>query len=223
MGKLNYLKSYHFPRSIIAGYTFKPSNFDFNKNNKDWEEFEREFHIDRRYIILPLQEHTDVVLFDEIPISPSDGVFVSERGWGAGVLTADCIPLLVQVGNVAVGAIHAGWRGLFKEIVFKGLSLACEHYRVLPSEFRVSVGPGADVCCYTVKEDVAQLWRSKCVEVESKDGVMKLDLYRIVLSQIRKAGVKNVEVVRMCSICSGMFYTRRGGDEGRNLSFIIKR
>lgn len=219
---MNYLRSYIFSKSTVAGYTFKPSNFDFNKSNNDWMEFERELCVSKNSILLPVQRHTDVIVFDDIPNSPSDGIFISKKRFGVGVLTADCIPFLIEMGDVAVGAIHAGWRGLLRDIVFKGITLACEYYKVYPQDVKVSIGPGADVCCYSIKADVAQLWRNKGVEVKVYDGVMKLDLYRIAMSQVRMAGVENIELIRACSICSGIFHTKRGGDEGRNLAFIIK-
>ena len=48
----------------------------------------------------------------------ADAMITKMRGVSLGVLTADCVPIILYDSkNKIVGCIHAGWKGAFKEIV----------------------------------------------------------------------------------------------------------
>ena len=48
----------------------------------------------------------------------ADAMISKMRGISLGVLTADCVPvILYDSRNKIVGCIHAGWKGAFKEII----------------------------------------------------------------------------------------------------------
>ena len=48
----------------------------------------------------------------------SDAMITRLRGFALGVLTADCVPILLfDSKNNIIGCIHAGWRGAFSDII----------------------------------------------------------------------------------------------------------
>jgi polyphenol oxidase len=48
----------------------------------------------------------------------SDAIITKIKGLALGVLTADCVPIIIyDVKNEIVGCIHAGWKGVFSGII----------------------------------------------------------------------------------------------------------
>jgi len=68
------------------------------------------------------------------------------------VLAADCIPILVA-GDVAIGAAHAGWRGLDRDVP-GALVGALGELGERPERLRVVLGPAIGPCCYEVGPEV---------------------------------------------------------------------
>ena len=53
----------------------------------------------------------------------ADAVVTCVSGAAVGIVTADCVPLLVgRSDGSAVGAIHAGWRGLAAGVIEQGIA-----------------------------------------------------------------------------------------------------
>ena len=73
-------------------------------------------------LILMYQTHSNKVL--EIKKNNvykrinSDAIFTKEKGIALGVVTADCVPILIfNKTNNIIGCIHAGWKGAFSGII----------------------------------------------------------------------------------------------------------
>ena len=48
----------------------------------------------------------------------SDAIITSIRGYALGVVTADCVPIILYDNkNQSIGCIHAGWKGAFSGII----------------------------------------------------------------------------------------------------------
>ena len=48
----------------------------------------------------------------------ADAIITKKKGIALGVLTADCVPILLfDRKNKIVGCIHAGWKGAFSGII----------------------------------------------------------------------------------------------------------
>ena len=70
----------------------------------------------------------------------SDAIITQMKGIGLGVVTADCVPILLyDHANGVVGCIHAGWKGAYSGIVEKTI------YKIkklnVKNEIYASVGP----------------------------------------------------------------------------------
>ncbi len=203
-------------------FTKNAGSFDFYGKEDGWKYLERNFSIKREEVLLPFQEHTCECSFEEENPNPSDAAFTS-KGKAVGVLTADCVPILIQVGEKAIGAIHAGWRGLLKEIVKKAIEKASKHYETKPEDFIVSIGPSAQKCCYEVKKDFIEHFKKVGYEkfFEERDGRIYLDIKGIAIKQCGDEGVKRIEVINACTICNESFHSFRKGSKEKMLNIIF--
>ncbi len=82
----------------------------------------KEMNIKNQHLILMHQTHSNKVL--EIKKNNlrkkinSDAMITKVKGLGLGVVTADCVPvLLFDTKNKIIGCIHAGWKGAFSGII----------------------------------------------------------------------------------------------------------
>ena len=85
-----------------------------------------------------------------------DGHVTDRTDLALGVLTADCVPVLL-LAPWGVGAVHAGWRGLAGGVVAAAADdlLDCSQTppTTCPSVVAL-VGPCAGPCCYEVGDEV---------------------------------------------------------------------
>ena len=71
-----------------------------------------------------------------------------------GVLTADCVPLvIVDSSKKIVAVIHAGWRGSLAHIASNVINILTNHYHSSKETLDIYIGPCAGVCCYQVQPD----------------------------------------------------------------------
>jgi len=85
----------------------------------------------------------------------ADGLMTAQPGLLLGILTADCVPILVaDVRRHAVAAFHAGWRGTVKRIVESGIGRMRLEFGSRPEDLIAAIGPAIGPCCYAVGEEV---------------------------------------------------------------------
>ncbi|MEE7530382.1 polyphenol oxidase family protein [Klebsiella huaxiensis] len=87
----------------------------------------------------------------------ADAMFTAVRGQKVGVVTADCLPLLMASRDGRyICSVHAGWRGAACGIIENSLALF-RRYQVSPEELVVVSGPHIHPCCYEVSRDFYQM------------------------------------------------------------------
>lgn len=87
--------------------------------------------------------------------SPSDSVF-SQLPCCLGIATADCLPILVSsVRQPFIAVIHAGWQGLFQEIIRNSVE-AYTKAGIDTRALQFAVGPHIGACCYEVSASFAE-------------------------------------------------------------------
>jgi len=70
-----------------------------------------------------------------------DAIITDVRGAAIGVLTADCVPILMHDPvRGAVAAVHAGWAGTLSGIAGRAVAEMSEHYGTDPSDVRACIG-----------------------------------------------------------------------------------
>ncbi|MCM2324072.1 MAG: peptidoglycan editing factor PgeF [Oligoflexia bacterium] len=136
-----------------------------------------------------------------------DALYTMQAGQPVGVVTADCVPiLLARRRGGAVAAVHAGWRGTRARILrelWKTLSERGEK----PSEWVAAIGPSIGPCCYEVSPELAEEFRhefggrgSRWILPEPR----KLDLAAVNQAELRAIGITEIDLLRACTCCAGM-------------------
>ena len=161
----------------------------------------------------------------------ADGVVTREAGIHLGVLTADCVPiLLVAPKHKMVAAVHAGWRGTLAGIVEKMVHQFNDNYGVQPAYIEAALGPSIGACCYEVRADVTGPLREKwgkiaAASVQTRDGKSFVDLRRLNRGILESAGVpaQQISKIGSCTCCAPdkfFSYRREKKATGRQISFI---
>ena len=89
-----------------------------------------------------------------VPVA-GDGMITDAPGLILGVLTADCLPvILADPKHRAVGVFHAGWRGTAKRVVEKGVGEMHRWFGSDPHVLKAAIGPGIRGCCYEVGPEI---------------------------------------------------------------------
>jgi polyphenol oxidase len=89
------------------------------------------------------------------PLPKADIVLSDEPATAVAIQTADCLPILIVDRRThAVGAAHAGWRGLRVRAPFGAVAGLVAEFGSDPHDLMVAVGPSIGACCYEVGEDV---------------------------------------------------------------------
>ena len=159
---------------------------------------------------------------------------VSERpGAGVGIVTADCVPILLATSSgSAVAAIHAGWRGLAAGVVEQGLAALAT--RAASGDRIVAViGPRIGSCCYEVDDPVMVPLRGRFgAEIDraglpSRPGHFFLDLGRLVAEELKRGGLSSEDLAVLDDACTACeparfhSYRRDGESAGRLLHYIV--
>lgn len=143
------------------------------------------------------------------------------------VYTADCLPIFFyDPKKKIIGAIHAGWQGLFLGIVKKAVELM-KTMGSNPKDIVSSVGPHIGVCCYSVSyQRVLKFKKEKeaGMDVSLHKRKWFLDLEKIAAKELQQSGLaaKNIDSLSICTYCDKRFYSlrREGVSTGRMLNII---
>jgi polyphenol oxidase len=111
------------------------------------------------------QIHSDIIhSLTGVPTEPlaGDGLITAQPGLLLGVVTADCLPVMVVDRRLrAVGVFHAGWRGTVKRIVEKGVGEMRCRFGSRTQDLLAAIGPGIRSCCYEVGPEVKEAFESQ--------------------------------------------------------------
>lgn len=196
---------------VIHGISTR--TFGSMKNNKEinWENlslFIIKLGLSPSSFILGEQVHGAQVEFVENSakhlLSGIDGLLTQKQQVTLGVVTADCVPVLVfDPKKNIVGAVHAGYKGILAGIIEHMLH-AFQINGSSMSDILVGIGPTIGSCCYNVpKERVDMFTKSLKPEIvyEERDGKYFLKLQEIIKQLLQKEGVKkqNIEIIDLCT------------------------
>ncbi len=211
-------------RSVVHGFSDRQFNGDL-------EETARNFGLSTVFTLAQVHSADVIVLkdgFKKEPGKKGDAIITGRKGMGIGVFTADCVPiLLVDERASCVAVVHAGWRGTLYQLSQKTLQEMRRHFGADPSRVHAVLGPSIGNCCYEVGEDVAWPFMEKFKDneryiFEKGNSKYTLDLKEINRLLLLEEGVKNIEVMSICTKCNNNFhsYRRDGKMVGSQLSII---
>ena len=158
------------------------------------------------------------------PAAAADAAVTREEGRVLAILTADCMPVLFAAdGGAAVGAAHAGWRGLAAGV----LEATVRALAVPPPRLLAWIGPCIGARRYEVGAEVrAALLADDPAAVEAfaagSQGRYFADLAQLARRRLEKLGVGAVHQASECtySDANRYFSHRRDGRCGRQAALI---
>ena len=163
----------------------------------------------------------------ESAVAACDALITAQKDVVIGVLTADCVPvLLYDPVKEVVAAVHAGWKGTKANIVGKTVKKMQEVSGCDPATVIAGIGPSIGECCYEVGEDVALHFSDvKDAYVVKGNGKYQLNLKHINKYQLLEAGlsVVHIETSNVCTSCDTehfFSYRKEQGCSGRFMSLI---
>jgi len=164
----------------------------------------------------------------EIHEREGDALITDQPGCAIGVLTADCVPIvLYDQKHHAIAAIHAGWRGTVALIATKTLQSMIDRFGSELRDIKVYVGPSARSCCYEVGDDFIQslddFFQGFLVMKNEKaffDGV------QANCALLREMGVldENISTKHAaCTMCDLSYHSYRRDQAGRQATVAVLR
>lgn len=210
--------------------SFGQSDFNLSRKQQTALERDKKISIIQKYlhselpIIFPKQISGDDIwhVTEELAIQDADAVITSRKDIALGILTADCLPIILYEPQQSLLAlVHAGWRGIHSNLVGKTLKQLTS-LGANPKNILASVGPSIGPEVYEVGTDVAQLFNTKGYSAFLKplnNEKFLLNLWGIAEIQMMEEGLhsSNIELSGLCSFTNSMFYSarREGPSTGR--------
>ena len=161
-----------------------------------------------------------------------DSLVTDKKGIALGILTADCAPVFIYdpINNL-ISALHAGWKGAYKNIISKTLKQFKSKGSNLNNLIAV-IGPCISKRNYEVKKDFFHKFvkreKSNIFFFYKKYNKIYFSLSDYIKKDLLKFGVKNIEIIRKDTylISNNFFSARRSirnnlNDYGRNISVIM--
>ncbi len=207
------------------------------RSNIKW--FLQSIGMNKEEVFLVRQVHGDAV-YDlksasassaRIADTPADAIVTRLAGRPIGVLTADCIPIVVYDPRLHVtGVIHAGRKGTALKVISKTILAMQNLYGCDPRDILAEMGPGIDVCCYEVGADCIEpfkkLYPDRAGLIKPlPSGKFMLDLFSANREDAITAGIEpeNISKTGVCTFCEveRFFSYRREGTTGRMLTVAM--
>ena len=161
-----------------------------------------------------------------------DALITNRRNIPIAVLTADCAPILIHDKNKKmIAAIHAGWKGAYKDIVKKVTKFMIKK-GCSPHNITAVIGPCISVNSYQVKHDFINRFIKKNNTnkkfFKKKGNKNYFNLNKYVYSQLKALNIKKIDVINKDTFNAknNFFSARRSiiqneSDYGRNISVIM--
>ncbi|MFH1874844.1 MAG: peptidoglycan editing factor PgeF [Pseudomonadota bacterium] len=168
----------------------------------------------------------------EVKMLAGDGFITNQTNVVCFIRTADCVPILLcDPEHKAVAAVHAGWRGCAGNVMRVALDKMYEHFHSNPANVKAAIGPAVCEGCYSVGEDVRQIFvQSGLSENNFKRATQSekyyLDLKAAVRERLLKVGLRkeNVETLSACTSCNPehfVSYRQDPNTSARQVNFIL--
>lgn len=254
-GKISYLQPKRLAANLVAGFSTRNGGISrppFNSLNLGTETedqstnvegnratFTRAFNLSPHQLLTVKQVHgDDVLLIDQE--NPDlchfldlkvDAIVTNQPGIMIGILTADCLPILIWHEEKKIAAvIHAGWRGAANGLIAKVIQTIHATFDCPAAELHAAIGPGIGAHNYEVDRPVRDAFRQGTgfwneISKETKLAHWQLNIPLSCQLQLEQSGLKpqHIEVAKQCTCCHPeLFFSHRrdNGVTGRQIGFI---
>ena len=173
----------------------------------------------------------DKFKFDNVKIK-ADAVITNQAKLPIAILTADCVPILLyDKKKNTVAAIHAGWKGAFKDIITRVINFMSKKGSKKKDIIAV-IGPCIASYNYNVGKEFEKRFIKKSkrnkIFFKNKKNIIYFDLPNYVKSQLKLNKITNIEMKNIDTFNekNNFFSARRAlrlghDDYGRNISIIM--
>ena len=202
---------------------------------KNLEKVCKKISCTKNKLVLLEQIHSNKVFsINKIPKKKptGDALITSKSKFALGILTADCAPIFIFDPKMKIiAAIHAGWKGAYKNIIYKTIIKLKEKGSNVNDLIAV-IGPCISKNKYEVKKDFLNKFTNKNKKNINFFNFIKnkifFSLNEYIKNQLKNIGVKNIEVINKDTYSrkNNFFSHRRSlknkyNDYGRNISVIM--
>ena len=162
----------------------------------------------------------------------ADAVITDQKKLPIGILTADCAPILIydNISKIAA-AIHAGWKGVYKDIISKVIKFMLKK-GCKPKNMHAVIGPCITKKNYNVREDFLRKFLKKTkkniIFFKTRKKTIYFDLPKYIKSQLKSNKISNIEHINIDTFeAKNKFFSARRSlrlnhaDYGRNISIIM--
>lgn len=173
------------------------------------------------------------------PLPCADASISTEPGIACAVQVADCLPVLLCSANgLAVGAAHAGWRGLAGGVIDQTVAALCDAAGCAPGQLLAWLGPCIGAGAFEVGADVLEAFGADPQGVRAGDDALfrfsprsdgsprwRADLSGLARQRLAALGVGAVTGGGWCTVDSPsrFFSFRRAPRTGRMAAAIAIR
>lgn len=178
-----------------------------------------------------LQQVHGTVAVDAGAVAPgtvpeADASITTEKGVVCAVMAADCMPLLLAARDAsAVGAAHAGWRGLCAGVIERTV----EAMHIPGDRLIAYLGPAISARVYEVGEEVRDAFLARDPASASafsptRPGHWLLDLYAVARQRLAAIGIGAVHGANHCTYSEpGRFFSFRRDKAMQRMAACIWR
>ena len=161
-----------------------------------------------------------------------DALITNRANLPIAVLTADCAPILIHDEKTKmIAAIHAGWKGAYKDIVIKVINFMIKK-GCSTKNITAAIGPCISVNSYEVKEDFIKRFTKKNKKnrffFKKINNQNYFSLNKYIYSQLKALNIKKIDIINKDTFNpkNNFFSARRSisrkeNDYGRNISVIM--
>ena len=160
----------------------------------------------------------------------ADGIISTRKNIAIGVLTADCVPVLItnSKGNF-IAALHCGWRGSAHGIIKEFSNILTTNFQNIGNLYAV-IGPSISQKNYEVSQELYEIFckldhnYSHLFLKSNNEGCFYFDLQKFVILELGKIGVSVIpSSTYQCSYANENYFSwrrSRGIEKRRILSTI---
>lgn len=158
-----------------------------------------------------------------------DVIITNKKNCGIGVLTADCLPIVIYDPIThSAGIVHAGWKGSVANIFEIAIKKMAQEFTTYPADLQIYFGPAAGACCYEVSPDFMdnfKLYPNYQDAFIEKNNKIYFDSAVFTAIIARNLGIegKNIYTTyNVCTICNTSFcsYRREKENASRQITLI---
>ena len=141
-----------------------------------------------------------------------DAMICNTPGIALSVFSADCgIILLYDPVQRAIGAVHAGWRGVASGLVRKTALEMARHFGTDPADLHCAIGAAIGPCCFETDDDVPDALRRSMGAaaepyMERRGSKWHIDLKGLNALWLRGIGVQHIDICPHCTACRPDLY-----------------